>query len=81
MPTILRMAGFRFVIYVDDHEPAHVHVWYGGAIATIRIGDSYNRPIMVDPGTMRIPDARRALRIVERRQEEFLNVWRRIHGA
>lgn len=81
MPTILRQDGFRFVIFVDDHEPAHLHVWYGGAIARIRIGDPNSPPRMVDPGSMRTPDARRAVRIVERRQGEFLNAWRRIHGA
>lgn len=26
MVTALREAGFRFVIYKDDHQPAHVHV-------------------------------------------------------
>jgi hypothetical protein len=27
MVTILRLAGFRIVIFSDDHEPAHVHVF------------------------------------------------------
>lgn len=26
MPTVLRIAGFRVVIYPNDHRPAHVHV-------------------------------------------------------
>jgi hypothetical protein len=26
MPTVLRIAGFRIVIYPNDHRPAHVHV-------------------------------------------------------
>ncbi len=81
MPTIHREDGFRFVIYVDDHEPAHVHARYAGAVARIRIGDSDHRPTVVDPGSMRTPDARRAVRLVERRQEWFMEAWRRIHDA
>lgn len=26
MPTVLRMAGLRVMIYPNDHRPAHVHV-------------------------------------------------------
>lgn len=26
MPTVLRAAGLRVVIYANDHSPAHVHV-------------------------------------------------------
>jgi hypothetical protein len=26
MPVVLRIGKYRFVIYVFDHEPAHVHV-------------------------------------------------------
>jgi hypothetical protein len=26
MPTVLRVAGLRIVIYFADHRPAHVHV-------------------------------------------------------
>jgi hypothetical protein len=26
MPTVLRVPGFRVVIFSDDHRPAHVHV-------------------------------------------------------
>ena len=26
MPTVLRFAGLRVVIYFNDHRPAHVHV-------------------------------------------------------
>ena len=26
MPTVLRFAGLRVVVYLNDHRPAHVHV-------------------------------------------------------
>ena len=35
MVTVLREAGMRFVIYTDDHEPAHTHVYGDGETASI----------------------------------------------
>lgn len=37
MVTVHREAGFRFIIFVDDHEPAHVHV-IGDGKAKIDLG-------------------------------------------
>jgi hypothetical protein len=34
--TVIRSGGFRIVIFVDDHEPAHVHV-YGDGEAKINL--------------------------------------------
>jgi hypothetical protein len=81
MPTIHREGGFHFIIYFDDHEPAHVHVRYAGAIARIRIGDSRERPTVLDSGAMKTQDVRRAVRIVEHHQDQFLDAWREIHGG
>lgn len=39
MPTILIKNGFRFVIYLNDHEPMHVHVIYQGSEAVIEIAN------------------------------------------
>lgn len=35
MPTILREQGFRFLLYLNDHLPMHVHVSKGGAEAKV----------------------------------------------
>ena len=34
MPTILRFRGFNIIIFVDDHEPAHVHILGKGTQST-----------------------------------------------
>jgi hypothetical protein len=31
VPTVLRFRAMRFVIYFNDHEPAHVHIELPGA--------------------------------------------------
>jgi len=41
MPTILRFRGFPIVIYSDDHEPAHVHVFGKGAEMTFWLNCPY----------------------------------------
>ena len=40
MPVILRESGLRFIIYVDDHLPAHVHIEGKGGNAKIAIEDA-----------------------------------------
>lgn len=37
MPTILRLASARVVIYPNDHRPAHVHVIGGGCEAVFKL--------------------------------------------
>ncbi|MGB9988644.1 DUF4160 domain-containing protein [Massilia sp. SM-13] len=38
MPTVLNTLGLRFVVYPNDHRPAHVHVMGNGceAVFTLR---------------------------------------------
>jgi hypothetical protein len=38
MVTVLRADGLRVVIYVNDHLPAHVHVFGGGEAKINLIG-------------------------------------------
>mgnify|MGYP003523147565 CR=1 FL=1 len=37
MPTLLIAFGIRFFFYLDEHEPIHVHVSYGGKRAKIEL--------------------------------------------
>ncbi len=37
MPTVLRTAGFRVVIYPNDHRPVHVHVQRNGCEAVFKL--------------------------------------------
>ena len=75
MVTVLRAAGLRFVIYTDDHEPAHVHV-YGDGEARI---DVIGMAVLSNRGMTR-RDLARALAVVQREQNLFLERWKEIHG-
>ena len=47
MPTILRIDGFRFFFFSDEHTPLHIHIEKGDGYArieldTLKVTDSYN---------------------------------------
>lgn len=48
MPTVLRIDGLRFVIWPNDHAPAHVHVFSPEAEAKIELGDEGSHPRLVE---------------------------------
>lgn len=75
MVTVLRAAGMRFVIYTDDHEPAHVHV-YGDGEARL---DILSLEAISNRG-LRKRDLARALAIVSEHRALFLKRWEDIHG-
>jgi len=79
MVTIHRADGFSVVIFADDHEPAHVHV-FGDGHAKINLASSDGLPELVWAEGMKRGDVRRAMRIVSENKDAFMMRWRRIHG-
>ena len=46
MPTVLRIDGYRFFFFSDDHLPVHIHIEKGDSYArieidTIKVTNSY----------------------------------------
>jgi hypothetical protein len=79
MVTIFRADGLRFVIFVDDHEPAHVHV-FGDGEAKINLLGLGGKPELIWADGMKRGDIRKAMKIVEEQQDAFLERWTNIHG-
>lgn len=79
MVTIYRAHGLRVIIFTDDHEPAHVHVFGDGQVKINLIGPD-GVPSLVWTQGMKGNDVRRAVQIVQDQQEAFLAKWREIHG-
>ena len=48
MPTVLRVGGLRFVIWPNDHDPAHVHVFSAEAEAKIELGEPNGHPRLIE---------------------------------
>jgi len=75
-PTILRQGGFQFIIFVNDHPPAHVHVRRAGNVARVRL-----QPVEILHNIGYNQRELRTIRtIVERHQRDLLNAWNAIHG-
>ena len=79
MVTVLRAQGLRVVIYLNDHDPAHVHV-FGDGEAKINLIGADGVPTLIWADGMNRGDVRRALRIVTDEQTALLARWEEIHG-
>ena len=79
MVTGLRAHGLRVVIFVNDHQPAHVHV-FGDGEAKINLLGSDGAPALVWADGMSRGEIRRATRIVTEQQTALLARWEDIHG-
>ncbi len=79
MVTVYRGQGMRAVIFLDDHEPAHVHV-FGDGQAKINLLGKDGRPELVWVDGMKRNEVRRAIEIAGERQAELLARWKEIHG-
>lgn len=79
MVTVLRAHGLRAVIFVDDHQPAHVHV-FGDGQAKINLLSADGTPQLIWTDGMTRGEVRRAMRLVNERQASLLARWEKIHG-
>ena len=79
MVTIYRAHGLRVIIFTDDHEPAHVHV-FGDGQAKINLVGPDGVPDLVWAEGMKANDLRCAMQMVRDQQEQFLAKWREFHG-
>jgi len=79
MITVLRAHGLRVVIFVDDHEPAHVHV-FGDGHAKINLVSDEGSPGLVWAQDMTKGEVRRAFKVIVENQAALLKRWNEIHG-
>ena len=78
MPTVLREKGYRFVIYPNDHQPAHVHVIKAGGEIKVDISQPDNIQVITVVG-MKNQEALTALKLVRQHQNFLLSKWEEIH--
>lgn len=78
MPTLLRINGFRVVIYTADHEPMHVYVINAEGEAVIVIG---RKARLIRSGGMKDKSIQNALEIVQDNAGMLAEAWETIHGA
>ena len=75
MPVVLRIDGWKVVIYPNDHPPAHVHVIGPGWVVVINLlGPELREAIGCGER-----EARRVLRRISEYRAVLLDAWRRYH--
>jgi hypothetical protein len=79
MVTVLRARGLRVIIFSDDHQPAHVHV-FGDGQAKINLLGAGGTPDLVWAEGMNRGEVRRAMQVVAEQQAFLLARWEDIHG-
>ncbi len=79
MVIVLRADGLRVVIYVNDHVPAHVHV-FGDGEAKINLIGPQGAPDLVWASNMTRGEVRRSMRVVAAQLALLLQKWEDIHG-
>lgn len=79
MVTVLRADGLRVVIYVNDHLPAHVHV-FGDGEAKINLTGAEGAPDLVWAENMTRAEVRRSMRVVAEQLTLLLRRWEDTHG-
>ena len=81
MPTILQQEGFKIRIFVDDHEPPHVHARCDQALVIVNLAVAAGQvPTIRTVKHASAEIQRSALRIVTENNNFLLEHWRRIHG-
>lgn len=77
MPRVLSQYGeFRFMIYLNDHEPMHVHVFHQNGEAIINFAAE---PLLRENRGLNRNHLRRAMRIVLENQAVLQSRWREIN--
>jgi hypothetical protein len=81
MPTVLRFAGLRVVIYTNDHRPAHVHVIGDGCEAVFEMNCEGGPVTLRENYGFSLARLRRIKLVVREHRITICSAWERIHGT
>ena len=83
----IRFDGVRFVAYLGDHEPRHVHGFYAETEVVVELHDKphrivalANRSNAVRHGNASRSDVKRVLRIAAAHFDELVKLWEDAHA-
>ena len=80
MPTVLRLLGFRFVIYPNDHRPARVHVIGHGCEAVFHLNCPKGPVTSRENYWFGRRDIVRIKAILAAKLAQLCKEWEKIHG-
>ncbi|MCC7447921.1 MAG: DUF4160 domain-containing protein, partial [Anaerolineae bacterium] len=73
-PTVLREAGYQFVVFPNDHAPAHVHVFKADEECVFTLDPVQLRD---NPGRNNTCELGKIRRIIENNHSQLLLAWDR----
>jgi hypothetical protein len=80
VPTVLRLLGFRVVIYPNDHRPAHIHVIGSGCEAVFQLNCPTGPVTLRENYWFSRRDIARIKGMLAPRMAQLCRDWERIHG-
>jgi hypothetical protein len=80
MPTVLRLANLRVVIYPNDHRPAHVHVIGNGCESVFRLNCPHGRVALRENYGFGRLELTRIEQKLNMQVSELCREWEKIHG-
>jgi hypothetical protein len=80
MPTVLRFAGFRVVIYPADHSPSHVHVVGAGKEAVFNLNCPAGPVSLRENYGFQRREMSAVRQILDENASLLCKGWKRIHG-
>jgi len=71
VPTILKIDGYRFFFFSDEHTPEHIHIEKGDAyirieIESLKVTDSYN---------VSSKELKKLLKLVNTNRDKLQGAW------
>lgn len=77
MPTVLNISGYRFIIFLNDHLPKHIHVKKAEGGAKVNL-----EPIeVVEHYQLTRRQINEIRKITEENQEYLLAKWQELQGG
>ena len=70
----------RIVIYLNDHEPAHVHVVGPNGEARVRLGDVRVKPELIANDGLSTREVAETLAAIDAEWNVLQRRWKEIHG-
>jgi hypothetical protein len=80
MPTVLRFAGLRVVIYTNDHRPAHVHVIGNGCESVFYMNCEGDPIVLRENYGFALTRLRQIKTALQHHRNEICSAWKDIHG-
>ncbi|HZQ01130.1 MAG TPA: DUF4160 domain-containing protein [Reyranella sp.] len=80
MPTVHRYGNLRFVVFFNDHDPPHVHVFSGSGEAKVLLGSPGVSPSIEWARRFNRPTLRKILLETMTHRARLLWAWHSVHG-